>query len=637
MTFNTNTTYILKLAIFQIFFICSAFSSDIFAQDQKDIVNGQSQFSNLKFKETSHKDIQLEKVNRRKWGNPVIADLDQDGYPDLLLTDHGFSIKLYWNNNGVFSKGYDLIMGDTHGIGVGDYDKDGKMDILISRGGGSGTNARNTKIFHVSESRDIIEGEGFSTPLKMLRGRTNKLFDADGDGDLDMIVMGFPFGKQIETQNFIYKNDGKGELIYNGDFPKTNWNGQKILITDYNDDHKKDIFLYGDNDYLKVFKADEQLNYTQVTEQILPAKYKDVTGVAEIDYDNDGDFDLFLIRGKELKNGETFFNKNTGDLFFTHKRGEFYLKDFMLRESDFLELYNYQSAYPHQNIYVGESAYLYDYPEEYHKGQDFKIVNSNALGFPDTIAQKGFYLGYIGNNYWRLAGNSNPQISAIIKNVKSYPYFEQEEGVADILLENNKGIFTEVTKDVGFSDRYHSSGLAIGDYDNNGYQDLFIVKRGDPTKPSRPKLYLNSGDKTFTEYNTHNIVSQELGSVGMGAEAMDYNLDGRLDIIYGNDRGQWHLFKNINISTPIANYVILNIGPSNTGCSPLGAIITTQSCGHKQRIKIGASSAPYSQSLNNSVHLGLANCTSIDKVSVTYSNGEKIEKYNLSINTLHEF
>ena len=46
-------------------------------------INTQSLFTE------QHQDIQLEQKSRRKWDNAVIADLDQDGYADLLLTDHG--------------------------------------------------------------------------------------------------------------------------------------------------------------------------------------------------------------------------------------------------------------------------------------------------------------------------------------------------------------------------------------------------------------------------------------------------------------------------------------------------------------------------------------------------------------------
>ncbi|MDU0356303.1 VCBS repeat-containing protein [Paraglaciecola aquimarina] len=78
----------------------------------------------------------LEKRSRRKWDAAVIADLDKDGYQDMLLTEHAAKVRLFWNNQGVFAEPVDIVLGDTHGIAVGDYDHDGRMDIVVSQGEG---------------------------------------------------------------------------------------------------------------------------------------------------------------------------------------------------------------------------------------------------------------------------------------------------------------------------------------------------------------------------------------------------------------------------------------------------------------------------------------------------------------------
>jgi hypothetical protein len=50
----------------------------------------------------TRKHLPLKNSNLRKWDVATVADLDQDGFPDLLLNDHGFSLKVLWNNNGRF-------------------------------------------------------------------------------------------------------------------------------------------------------------------------------------------------------------------------------------------------------------------------------------------------------------------------------------------------------------------------------------------------------------------------------------------------------------------------------------------------------------------------------------------------------
>ena len=64
----------------------------------------------------------------------------------------------------------------------------------------------------------------------------------------------------------------------------------------------------------------------------------------------------------------------------------------------------------------------------------------------------------------------------------------------DYLLHNNgDGTFTEVTERARLGDIEWSSGVAVGDYDNDGYLDLYVTNFG----PN--KLYHNNGDGTFSE------------------------------------------------------------------------------------------------------------------------------------------
>ncbi|WP_166425445.1 CRTAC1 family protein [Paraglaciecola sp. 20A4] len=583
--------------------------------------------------------IALENKSRRKWDNPVIADLDQDGYDDLLLTDHGYSVKLYWNNKGTFGKGYDLIMGDMHGIGVGDFDKDGVIDALISRGGGSGANARNAKLFHFSKDRKISKGEDFSPALRNMRGRTSKFFDADNDGDLDLALLGFP-SKDAgpEGENYLYRNDGKGNLTQEGLLPRTHRDGQKMLITDFNQDNISDIILYGDG-AVKALQGDAKFGFKDVTRQVLGQEISDVTGIAQIDFDNDGDFDLYLTRGKRLKAGDTFYDPQTSTLAFYTKRGPFQLDDLLLGEV--LEIENLQTSYPDQDVFIGESGYQYQFPGEFHGGQNIRLVSSLALGWPDKPTKKGIYIGYIGNDTWRIAGTTNPPTTGVIKNVKSYVATKLPKGPSDILLENQHGHFIDVTEKAGLLKNVHNTGVAVGDFDNNGFADLFVVTRGNMVTPNAQSVLLNQGDGTFKLDPHHGVVSQELGATGSGADAIDFDLDGNLDLVYANERGRWHLERNSGFSSndskaaEAGHYLKVAVEESpRSKASRRDALVSVSACGNTQIQRVGDSGAPYTQSLRATLHFGLGSCTEIDKVIVRWSNGESDSAQSVSYDAI---
>jgi hypothetical protein len=570
------------------------------------------------------KDFPRQETNLRKWDAPVVADLDQDGYPDLLINDHGFGVQVCWNNKGKFAKPYDIIMGDLHGVSVGDINNDGILEIIMSRGGGSGSNARNSKIFKVSKNREFTDYPELNVPLEMMRGRTVKFVDLDNDGDLDLLNFAFPDSdKKGESENYVYKNIGSGQFILHSTLPAIKADGQKALITDFNADNIFDIILYG-NGKVKAYQGNGDLTYIDVTGKIFPEDIEDVTAIVEIDFDNDGDFDLFITRGSDFEKGDTFYDKETKTLGFFTSRGEFKLED--LEVGDVLNLENFQSQWPNADTYfIGEAAYDYEFEGETHSGKNIRLVNSDALGFPDNTnfdEKKGWYIGYVGNRKWRIAGFLWAPATGIVHGVENYTKTKQSEGFQNILLENNGNKFKDVTKEMNLLIKEHSMAVSVADFDNNGFQDLIVIKRGDLIHQNESIIYLNKGKSGFELLKDHNVISTELGAIGMTVETIDYNLDGKVDVVLGNERGLWHLFKNELADAHKNNFLTLEIGHSKSGkATALGAIVEVESGGNKQIQRVGSTGANYSLSHNTFVHLGLGSNTSA-KVKVTWTNGE---------------
>ena len=110
--------------------------------------------------------------------------------------------------------------------------------------------------------------------------------------------------------------------------------------------------------------------------------------------------------------------------------------------------------------------------------------------------------------------------------------FLQAPGVAaptNHLYRNNRdGTFTDVTAKSGLARSGWGQSVAIGDYDNDGFADLFITYWGQNV------LYRNNGDETFTDVSTRARVAGEGLRWGSGASFFDYDCDGLLDLFVAN-------------------------------------------------------------------------------------------------------
>ncbi|MFQ5740113.1 MAG: FG-GAP-like repeat-containing protein [Acidobacteriota bacterium] len=125
---------------------------------------------------------------------------------------------------------------------------------------------------------------------------------------------------------------------------------------------------------------------------------------------------------------------------------------------------------------------------------------------------------------------------------------DSHKGKPNHLYRNQgEGTFADVARQAGVADVNDDSGVSMdcvwGDYDNDGYLDLFVVKWG------RDRLFRNDGDGTFTDVTTMAFQNEtnEPGSPwanGSAATWVDYDGDGRLDLYVGNyfaPFNLWHL------------------------------------------------------------------------------------------------
>lgn len=220
------------------------------------------------------------------------ADYNRDGHPDLFLgTDSGYEDFLFENaGDGTFRPVPDPLVDDVVRSGYsgawGDFDNDGWVDLFVADASAQGSRLyRNDGAggFALAGSGPIHTDSGHSLSASWA--------DYDRDGYLDLYV-----ANTASENNWLFRNLGDGTFAKVAGDPAVSSGGQSWsgVWIDYDENGWLDLHVSnsGPPDFL--FQNNQDGTFSRVTTGELVSNATGSAGTAWGDYDNDGDFDLFV-------------------------------------------------------------------------------------------------------------------------------------------------------------------------------------------------------------------------------------------------------------------------------------------------------------------------------------------------------
>lgn len=172
-----------------------------------------------------------------------IIDIENDGDQDVIISGSN-TIKLYQNNgSGVYTLNINTTFPaiSAEGIEVADTDNDGDLDLII--------NGNTQNLLYINNGAGFFSS--ISTNLQQTFAGKNVFADLDNDGDQDLLIVGSQAGGLPNIFNIVYRNDG------NNTFVQTQILGGEYIadcvIADFNGDGLKDIIIQGFADKTNVY------------------------------------------------------------------------------------------------------------------------------------------------------------------------------------------------------------------------------------------------------------------------------------------------------------------------------------------------------------------------------------------------
>ncbi len=174
--------------------------------------------------------------------------------------------------------------------------------------------------------------------------------------------------------------------------------------------------------------------------------------------------------------------------------------------------------------------------------RQFWPVSQSSVTYVDVARQSGitfshdnaaspekFLIETMGSGCGWIDYDQDGLLDLYLVNGAATPAYKPAPPLRSALYRNNgDGTFSDVTEKAGVgAEGLFGMGIAVGDYDNDGFPDLFLCGYGHCI------LYHNNRDGTFTDVTAHSGVANS-GRWASSAAWFDYDNDGRLDLVIAN-------------------------------------------------------------------------------------------------------